>query len=80
MSGNGNEPLASTSLSFHPPAPPEDASDSDNDLEFEEVQNPELDVNAPTKRKPVEEGAEGQQGIEIVLDAGKQVTKKAKSK
>ena len=53
------------------------SGDEDSDMEFEEVlNNPENDLNAPTKRKPVEAGEEQQEeGIEIVLENGKTASK-----
>ena len=56
------------------------SGDEDSDMEFEEVlNNPENDLNAPTKRKPVEAGEQQEKGIEIVLENGK-TTSKGKGK
>lgn len=61
-----------------------ESGSEDDDLEFEEVlNNPDLDSNAPTKRKPVDESEQQQEqpeGLEIVLENGKTVTKKGKPK
>lgn len=56
------------------------SGDEDSDMEFEEVlNNPENDLNAPTKRKPVEADdptlQQEEEGIEIVLENGKTVSK-----
>jgi len=69
--------MEGSTLSFRP-APLIAGSDSEEDVEFEEVQNAELDSNAPTKRKAVEAG-EGE-GIEIVLEAGTLPGTKVKGK